>query len=268
MTFSSTNALYFLHIPKTAGTSFIGLLHDQYTASNICPAYLWRDLLKIPHTQRSTYRLYRGHFYAYLDREIHQPLSVITFLRDPIERSLSHYAHILREPGHYFHKRAHELGSLQAFLRDPFTHPLITNFQTRALSCNLDPAAIASKLSPESLDALELERQLETFMPATLPDHELLRRAKNYLDRCLFVGLVEHFAISAKHIADILKWKNVKQLRLNQSPNRMWRQNLDTTTLAVLEEHTHLDAELYAYAMIRFEKLVSGREDSIRNHSP
>jgi hypothetical protein len=254
---SLSGALYFLHIPKTAGTSFIAMLHNHYHAETVCPAYLWHQLLRMPHTQRSTYRLYRGHFYAYLNRVIDQPLHVITFLRDPIERSLSHYHHIYREPGHYFHQRVHEQGSLLAFLRDPLTLPLITNFQTRALAAELDPVAIAATLPSQAIDALMLEQLLETIMPTTLSDNDLLQRAKMRLDKCLFVGLTEYFTKSVGHLGQLLQWQSMPHLQLNQSPARVQREDLDPQTFAALQEQTHLDAALYAYSLQRFEQIVT-----------
>jgi hypothetical protein len=169
---------YFLHIPKTAGTSFMALLHAQYEVATICPAYLWRDLLQIPKEQLSEYQLFRGHFYAYLEPYLQHSLRVITFLRDPIARSLSHYAHVKRAPGHYFYQRAQDLGDFLAFLRDPVTNPLIVNFQTRALALMLEPTTIAATLSAEALEALLLEQILETTMPHGISDDELLQRAK------------------------------------------------------------------------------------------
>jgi Sulfotransferase family len=254
-----TSAIYFLHIPKTAGTSFMSLLHEQYPTEAICPAYLWRDLLRIPIAQRSTYRLYRGHFYAYLDQVVERPYQTITFVRDPIERSLSHYAHIYRDPAHYFHQRAHERGGLLAFLQDPLMNPLIHNFQTRALAMRVDPTAIMATLSQEAIDSLMLERILETLLPEGISDDELFARAKLQIDQCLFVGLSERFSDSIKMLARSLQWSIMPQsIWLNTSQERTSRYDLDAKTLAVLHAMTYLDAEIYSYAQRRFEAAMLG----------
>jgi hypothetical protein len=247
--------LYFLHIPKTAGTSFISILHQRFPAEVICPACLWSDLLRIPTEHRATYRLYRGHFYAYLGPFLGRRLRHVTFLRDPIERSLSHYAHVVREPPHYFHARAREQGDLLTFLRDPATNPLISNFQTRSLALSLDPSAFAETLAPAEIDAFGLERALETTMPASLSDAELLARAKAMIDECVAVGLVEHFRESVGAIARRLRWPDVSaDPRLNIAPGRPGRDALDPETLALLREQTSLDRELYDYARARLAR--------------
>jgi hypothetical protein len=247
--------LYFLHIPKTAGTSFMVLLHAQYEAGTICPAYLWRDLLSIPREQLAAYALFRGHFYAYLESFLERPLGVITFLRDPIARSLSHYAHVKRDPGHYFYQRAQEQGDFVSFLRDPVTNPLIVNFQTRALAVMLDPPKIAAGLSREAVDALMLEQSLETTIPLGISDDELLRRAKAYIDQCLYVGLTERFLESVQALAQYLQWQHIPlNLHLNKTPQQLATFALDFKVHAELYEKTALDHELYAYARARFER--------------
>jgi len=253
--YSSESPVYFLHIPKTAGSTFTNILDQQFPSGQICPAQLWRDLLRIPEAELAAYRCFRGHFYAYLEGYLKQPLRCITFLRDPVERSLSHYAHIYREPGHYFHQRVHEQGDFLTFLRDPVMNPLIINYQTRALAIDLDPLAIAYSLSPGELDSLKLEQILETTFAQEISDDELLKRAKNQVDRCLFVGLMERFDESLSYIASILHWDYVPQnIRLNVSNERPQQVNISPKEKALVLEQTHLDYELYAYARAQSDR--------------
>jgi len=178
-------------------------------------------------------------------------------LRDPIERSLSHYAHIYRDPGHYFHQRVHEQGDLLTFLRDLVTNPLIMNYQTRALAIDLDPSEIAASLLPGELTSLKLEQILETTLAQEISDDELLKRAKNQLDRCLFVGLTEHFDESLSYIASILHWDHApKNIRLNVSKERPQQIDINTKEKALILEQTYLDYELYAYARARLDRYV------------
>lgn len=247
--------LYFLHLAKTGGTTFTSILDRQFAPHEICPAQLWHELLKIPAGQLSNYRCFRGHFYAYLERLIKRPVQYITFLRDPMERSLSHYADIARWPGHYFYDRVREQGSFLAFLKDPVTSSLLMNYQTRGLALDLDPVAIAATLSPEELDALRLEQILDTMLPRNMSDDELLARAKARLERCLFVGLTEHFEESLAHVARLLRWQAVPEnIRLNVSEERPATPDLSPEAKALLFEQTYLDHELYAYARLRFER--------------
>ena len=99
-------AYYFFHIPKTAGTSLNNVLSAVFAENEICPPGLWHELLRYDPKELTKYKLFRGHFYAYLNVVVDLPLRGFVFLRDPIERALSHYGHVVREPNHYLHLRA------------------------------------------------------------------------------------------------------------------------------------------------------------------
>lgn len=79
--------LYFLHIPKTGGTSLRLMLEQQLSFAEICP---FRNRLDI--TGPISYELVSGHFPYWLckklDPEFEKAFKV-TILRDPIERYLS-----------------------------------------------------------------------------------------------------------------------------------------------------------------------------------
>ena len=254
---AETTPLYFLHIPKTAGTSFFEILHANFPSGEVCPAYLWRELLALPRKSLPSYRLFRGHFYAYLDVVVRQPLTTLTFLRDPIERSLSHYAHIRRWPGHYFHEHAQRQGSFAAFLQDPVTTPLIENFQSRALVQRLDPVSIQQTLTPAQVDAFRLEQALETAMLENVSQTELLVRAKARVDALLFVGITEAFSESVEWLSRRLGWpKPVMPSRLNVGGRRPDTGELDPKTLRLLRERTLVDQALYDYANQRLRSLL------------
>ncbi len=92
--------IYFLHIRKTAGTSFNNLLRQGFEPHNICPILSEIELQqKIPKKDwgnyLNAYNYIRGHFYS-----IHQYLNnfyTITILRDPIKRSISAFNHITND---------------------------------------------------------------------------------------------------------------------------------------------------------------------------
>ena len=52
---------YFVHVPKTAGTSFIVLLDRFYPADKIFPHQLWREIKHIDVNCNAQFDLYRGH---------------------------------------------------------------------------------------------------------------------------------------------------------------------------------------------------------------
>lgn len=248
--------LYFLHIPKTAGTTFISVLESQFEADQICPAYLWHDLINIPASQLSRYRLFRGHFYYYLYRILPRFPIYITMLRDPLERTISHYEHIYRDPNHYWHQRVKNQ-SLLNFIRDPQVNPMVSNFQTRSIALDLDPRMIAASLNGAALQALLLEKTLESSLPNNITDESLLRIAKSRLDQFAFVGITERFHESMLLLSNLFGWPPVSYIESrNRAPTRLQVDELSAETRDAALEILALDIELYRYAQRRFQSLL------------
>lgn len=172
--------VYFLHIEKTAGVSVHKVLTERFGPGDICPARLDRDIAGADTGSLVPYRLYSGHFTGAFSDFLGLRLRTVTLLRDPIQRSISHYAHIRRDPGAIHHQLAQKL-SLKEFCLHPLTRPLIEDYQTRFLA------------------GAVLEDPLRRTAPADLPRSDddrmlLLNRARMRLASCVAVGATEHLA--------------------------------------------------------------------------
>jgi hypothetical protein len=112
---STTAGFFFVHVMKTAGTTFAMQLTLQFSPDSIYPArgIDWESpsdlqrytdiprLLAISAERRSQIRIYTGHF-PYMVRELLDPrLVVLTLLRDPIERIISVLKHFKRLDDRY-----------------------------------------------------------------------------------------------------------------------------------------------------------------------
>lgn len=244
---------YFFHIPKTAGTSVSAWIEETGRFS-VMPDHLWGALLVRPRSQLEQYDMFWGHFYRSLHSYLPFPVTPFVFLRNPIDRSISHYEHIRREPGHYFHDRVRRQGSFLAFLRDSVTRPMIRNFQVRALCNTLDPGTIGSLLG-ETHGQLALEREIET-RDIGLDDGDALALAQDYLDRCCVIGISETVEESIALLAREFEIVNYNApRRLNAGPGRQLDAlTLKTDELAELMPLIANDWRLYKYGRAIFER--------------
>jgi len=87
--FGQKEKVYFLHIPRTSGTSIRYWLWDAFSVEDFLECYHLADLydVNVPGLERA--RLYSGHFGTRLCDFIKSRPITLTFLRDPVERVCS-----------------------------------------------------------------------------------------------------------------------------------------------------------------------------------
>src|SRR5438876_9418941 len=104
-------ALIFLHIPKTAGTTLNRIIEWQYSPFAIFTMDPYRirataeRLKRLPEGRRRRLRVVRGHLFFGIHEFLPQGATYITMLREPVARFLSSYYFILRRPLHPLHRK-------------------------------------------------------------------------------------------------------------------------------------------------------------------
>ena len=241
----NANTYYFHHIPNTAGTTLNAALREVFAPREICPPFLWSQLLQYNNKKLKQFRLFRGHFYGALEPFLGFPVRSFVFLRDPKERALSHYGHVMRASGHYLHSKAHNLRTFEAFLQDPEARETVRNFQSKCLAATFDPKALATRLTEEELVSLKLEQQIETSASA-LTSEQLLHSAKVALGRFACICITEHFSQSLTLLDQTFGWHLNKYIKPeNENPQKKSSSDLSSKETDLLYELNTVDMQLY-----------------------
>ena len=141
-------------------------------------------------------------------------------LRDPVERTISHY--------YWLKARNPEFRlSLAEALESGEIHD---NLQTRVLAADVSPAG-------------------------ELPG-SALERAARALERFDVVGLTEQFDASLALMHRAFGWARLPHARVNVTKDRRPRRKIDPETIALIERHNALDAKLYRRAEKLFARQI------------
>jgi len=240
--------VYFLHIPKTAGTTFRAFLEDHYHSDTICPHWLLEDILKLPPRQLNSYQLICGHYAYYIVSKLLAPPSIVTMLRDPIDRTISHFYHIKNTKDHWFNEEVSGM-SLDDFLNDPIGISEILNFQTRFIAFdNIQEQNFGFANIRNDLNKLDL----------LLNNEELLNIALNRMRSFRFVGITERFDESLTLLSHEFGWPApVTFPKYNVAPYREKYHELSESTLHRIKELNRLDLVLYETGKQLFEQRFS-----------
>lgn len=238
--------VYFLHIPKTAGTTLIAFLDAQYARGDICPGQLLPELFALDRARVGGYQFYRGHLWHGVERYVGKPLQYLTMLRDPLQRTLSWYLHVRRNPDAYRHARmVSEQWSLLDFVNDPETRWDLLNTQTLFLAADLDFERLAA--DPVGYGQRTIRAYAERGH-----DPALLETAKRRLETMQF-GIAERMEHSLYLLSHAFGFDpGMPAQRLNVSPNAMAVPDIPADVRAAIEAATSMDRALYAWACERF----------------
>lgn len=222
----------FMHIQKTAGTSIINLARHFYQDSVISHGdYCTRRPVDLSNTL-----FVSGHFGFAYARHLMRGRYSFTFLRDPIERTLSFYYFCRsRDPKQFpIYQLAHE-NDLSDFITvcisDPFYRMLLWNNQTWQFAFG--------------------DTHLEPQPEGGFSPDQLLKLAKQNIDEFSYVGFTESFATDAYYICRALGFpphalrKELPLANANATPMRKGFLDQPAKVRRLLLEITELDRDLY-----------------------
>jgi len=234
---SAKQTVFFLHIPKCAGTSLTEeVLKKNFKPEELLIFYdhgtevLIERLDAMSRRQQKKIKCLAGHFAFGVHRYYHaRPSTYITLLRHPVERVVSHYYQVCRNELHYLHKivKAKRL-SLKDYLQSRLSIEL-DNGQTRILA-GIGWGADIGKC-PDSM----------------------LEQAKSNLDTHFSaVGISEKFSEFLPLLHREFGWETSNCKKHNVAENRLRSEDIDPAILQAIEKDNRLDMELYLYAEALF----------------
>jgi hypothetical protein len=231
-------ALIFLHIPKTAGTTLNRIIEWQYSPLSIFTIdphgirATPERFKTLSEQRRRQLRVVRGHMVYGIHEFLPQGATYITMLRDPVARMLSAYSFILRRPLNPMHRKLkRERLGVEAFIR---LTPNRQNLQCRILAGVKDVTC----------------------------DQRVLDIAKENIAKSFsVVGLCERFEESLMLIAKTFGWEIPYYENRKVSKVRL---ALEPSMVNMIQEHNRLDMELYEFARKRFEDTLDKKEDVMR----
>lgn len=264
--------IYFVHVPKTGGTVLGQWLHSAYGRG-----YFDLDLpkiMKLTGPGIHSFRCYHSwhHGRSLLEWLQRPQLTVITMLRDPVERAVSLFG---------YHQRVHAIHpewfkaehrdrvsslsgvDLQECLDDGLIPHFLSNGQSRVLGIRKDYPTFLDRVMQATSEVRShaLLRPYDVPLIVDTDDLPLLAmNAHAWLDEMAVVGLTERYAESLLMIGDLLGIPvPAEPPRVNVSPRRTdpamrYRDQLASDVVARLEELNRYDLELYTHAQDLFEQ--------------
>jgi hypothetical protein len=195
--------LYFLHIPKTAGSSLTRLLEDSWPAGALAPQRFVNELSAVPAEELGCYELVAGHHGVL---PMGQRTRVITILREPAERAWSHYRAHQRLGVGWGRGDVPSFESFAAFIDDPLFQWMARDYQARWLAVAPEPE----------------ERRPVGLPPGVPPrdDADLEERALATLRSCALAGTAERLDDFVEALARLVGRPMMQPQWLNVSPER------------------------------------------------
>jgi hypothetical protein len=260
---SDEDLLYFLHIPKTAGTTMISILDSQYNAKKILNLHEWQELLPLMPIDFTKYDFIRGHFGRSIFGLLPKKPICVTILRDPIKLMISSYKMVARQPKEKELYSVEENQTISDLITDPKRFPL-TNRQAHHIVAKLDIQSLTKDMTKEEVKKFFPHHLREFYLPE-MSDEELFENAKtSILNDFAFFGIVEKMEKSLFLLHYTFGWMPIRDtVRENISPKNQ-NSELSEEAMEKLSEMTKVDQKLYDYANEIFDSRYSQMVEELK----
>jgi hypothetical protein len=229
----------FLHTMKCGGTA---LTHGLSELCEPWPRLLevWTDeLVCLPRPLLARAMLVAGHLPYPVVELLPEGTVLLTVVREPVSRTLSHLAHLRTHGGR-------PDVTLDAFVHDEAWHPMWHDYQARQLACDVPVGEAWLGRVP----AGTLQARIDA--PGTLEGDALAERAAARLETVDVVGVADDLDSVLARVAEL--WRKPPPpplVRANPSLAPVRSSDVPAALLDEIRRHTQVDAHLYDLARQR-----------------
>lgn len=233
----------FVHIPKTAGTTFVLTLARHFKGKKMISFYSGQGrsrFVELSPGYKNKFDLCIGHLPFLADQELQRGIDYFTFLRKPRERFISGYRYLKND--HVRHAIKKQVDIRKVTLKEIIK---------RGLSKNLDNQMVRFLSGNMNKGFLEI-------------NEEDARLAIHNLDAYFPVfGLTEYFDESLVLLSDHMKWGPLYYVRENTSGWKMDPKELDEETEELITRCNKYDNLLYDHAKKRFLEMLEEKKELV-----
>lgn len=223
----------FLHIPKTAGTTFRYMIYNHFDDDKLYPTvkdlkknnhgYLNQNILKEKHKEVFDKEFVIGHFNIHVVQMMPKDVKILTFLRNPVNRTLSHLKHLKKNNPKYKNLDINEVVRLEI--------NNIYHVQALCLGFNQNKPNYA-----------ELEK---------------------YINRVDFIGMTDYFDESISLCNKMFDWKLEHIKPMNKIDGNVLRE-LDSKSMSMICRRLIPDITAYNLAFRKFSRLCKSNEIELK----
>lgn len=238
--------LVFLHIPKTAGSTFHTILGERYptvTTMNLFGSRYSdpeiKRFIELPEVTKSKIKLLKGHMPFGLHQYLPGTSKYISILRDPVERIISQYYYIKANTHNPLHETLVGKNMSISQIVSSGVSIGLNNGQCRFLNGDISQYAFNQC------------------------DEGMLNNVKeNIRKHYLWLGITERFDESLLVLSKKIGWQNPPYyFRHNTSKTRTKKSGTSLEDINTIQEFNQLDITLYDYANKILDDEISKIDD-------